>query len=154
MEKASIPFGGIIGKIEKNVPLPQGWDVRASGLSETLRALEDGDSFYFTGSKTSPHVLARRMGIKITVHKEGDGFRVWRVPSSCNAVASNSKGSTRKGVQIIRNKRVVFVVEIKRGRCFAIAFSTDVTDEQALAMARDARSREWRKFDISSLRFL
>ena len=60
----------------------------------------------------------------------------------------------RSRLQIIRNERVVFVVKNQKGRCFGIAFSTDVTDEQALEMARDARSGEWRKFDISSLRFL
>lgn len=154
MEKASIRFEGVIGEIEKNVPLPQSWNVRASGLPETLRALEAGDSFHFNGPKTSPHVLAWRLGIKITLRKDGDGFRVWRVPSPCNDIASNSKGPARKGMRIIRNERVVFAVKIKKGCCFAIAFSTDVTDEQALAMARDARSGEWQKMDISSLRFL
>jgi hypothetical protein len=60
----------------------------------------------------------------------------------------------RSRLQIIRNDRAVFAVKIKKGRCFGIAFSTDVTDDQALAMARDAHRGEWRKIDTSSLRFL
>ena len=64
------------------------------------------------------------------------------------------KRSCRSRLQIIRNERVIFVVKIKKGRCFGIAFSTDVTDEQALTMARDACSGEWRKIDTGGLRFL
>jgi endo-beta-N-acetylglucosaminidase D len=60
----------------------------------------------------------------------------------------------RSRLEIICNDRAVIAVKIKKGRCFGIAFSTDVTEEQAQAMARDAHASEWRKIDTSSLRFL
>lgn len=64
------------------------------------------------------------------------------------------KRPPRSRLQIIRNDRTVIAVKIKKGRCFGIAFSTDVTEERAQAMARDAHASEWRKIDIGSRRFL
>jgi len=42
----------------------------------------------------------------------------------------------------------------KKGCCFAIAFSTDVSDEDALAEARSTHTSEWGRIDTSSLRFV
>jgi hypothetical protein len=65
-----------------------------------------------------------------------------------------TKRSCHSRLRIIRNERAVFAVKIKNGRCFGIVFSTDVTDEQVMDMARDAHVGEWRKIDTGSLRFL
>lgn len=69
-------------------------------------------------------------------------------------LSTTAKAPNRSRMEIIRDERVVFVVKHKKGRMFAIAFSTDTTDEKALSEARAAHPSEWGKIDTSSLRFV
>lgn len=64
--------------IEKNIPLPptrRKWKTLVSQM-------KIGDSFPVAGSQHSPgnaiRVTARRLGIKVEVHKVENGIRVWR----------------------------------------------------------------------------
>lgn len=68
-------------KIDKGVPFPT---PRKTDVTETLRALQVGDSFVldrrdasYRGSLTTQ---AKRVGIKVATRAEGDkSLRVWRV---------------------------------------------------------------------------
>jgi len=67
---------------------------------------------------------------------------------------ATKKTTSKARYEIIRDERVLFVVKHEKGRCFAIAFSTDTSDEKALFEARTAHTSEWGKLDTSSLRFV
>lgn len=58
-------------------PLPM---TRGKGITEDIRRLKDEtESVLLDTSAGSVYVLARRAGLKVTVRKEGEGVRVWRV---------------------------------------------------------------------------
>lgn len=66
-------------KIEKRVPVPA--TGRITGLIDAMRTMKVGDSFVIPNG-TAPyntHGYAKRAGIKITVKKQKDGYRAWRI---------------------------------------------------------------------------
>ena len=66
--------------IEKEVPIPAG----SGGLGKyPWRKMEVGDSFLVPRSQMSREgyrpVPPTSLGIKVSIRKEGDGVRVWRI---------------------------------------------------------------------------
>lgn len=68
-------------KIDKRVPLPAGANAKRLGMDALLRKLSVGDSFVLPSGLPpySAHSLARSAEIKVTVRKQKDGYRVWRI---------------------------------------------------------------------------
>lgn len=67
-------------KIEKRVPVPP--TGRTTGMSQALKKMAIGDSFMLPPSITypySPHSYAKAAGVKVTIKKQKDGYRVWRI---------------------------------------------------------------------------
>lgn len=63
-------------KIEKRVPLPT--IGKTVGIASAMRKMAVGDSFTIPGG-IQPYGYARKFNIKITVKKQKDGYRVWRI---------------------------------------------------------------------------
>lgn len=63
-------------RIEKRVPLPT--TGRTIGIATAMRKMAVGDSFALPDG-IQPYGYARKFGIKITVKKQKDGYRVWRI---------------------------------------------------------------------------
>ena len=67
-------------EIEKEVPIPAGSGGRGK---YPWRKMEVGDSFLVPRSQMSREgyrpVPTSSLGIKVSIRKEGDGVRVWRV---------------------------------------------------------------------------
>lgn len=64
-------------KIEKNKAKPKR---PLKGLTDTMKALKIGDSFTIPyGVRAAPHVIAKRIDIKIETLQEGKKLRVWRI---------------------------------------------------------------------------
>lgn len=66
-------------KIEKRVPVPQ--TGRTTGMTGALKKMAIGDSFILPNGITpySPHAYAKSAGVKVTVKKQKNGYRVWRI---------------------------------------------------------------------------
>jgi hypothetical protein len=66
-------------KIEKRVPVPP--TGKTTGMMEAMRTMKVGDSFALPQGLQpySTHAYAKTAGIKITVKKQKDGYRVWRI---------------------------------------------------------------------------
>ncbi len=66
-------------KIEDNIPIPHGYG--DNSYSGTVRKLKKGQSFAFHTEviKNTLYQTALRGGFKITIRREGDHFRVWRL---------------------------------------------------------------------------
>lgn len=64
-------------KVDKNKPIPA---KRGSEIAATMRKLEIGDSFFISGFHNNGkfHSTAKRIGIKITMRSEKNGYRIWR----------------------------------------------------------------------------
>jgi len=61
-------------KIEKGIEIPDGWS------KYPFSKMEVGDSFFVkTKSGKSAYMYSKRHGMRFTVRKEGDGFRIWRI---------------------------------------------------------------------------
>ena len=77
-------------EIVKGGPLPDA--CRASGLTQTLRKMECGDSIVIPGIKlTSVHQCARQACVKVTTHRNADGTAtVWRTDSAPPATPAPS----------------------------------------------------------------
>ena len=75
-------------KIERNIPLPPPRLMRSSGLSALLKRMMLGDSFFLPDTR-DPYLdrmrsaalynTARYVGIRVTVRRQPNGYRVWRV---------------------------------------------------------------------------
>lgn len=65
-------------KIEHGVPLKGFYN---SQLSNAMRKMKVGDSFLFPEElRNNPPSTARRLGMKVSIRKTGDGMvRVWRI---------------------------------------------------------------------------
>jgi len=62
-------------KIEKNILIP-------SMSKYPINEMEIGDSFFLENRESAPigvYNTARRSGAKVTLRKEGNGYRVWRI---------------------------------------------------------------------------
>lgn len=59
-------------KIDKAYPMRH-------SVTATMAALEIGDSFLLPGRNRYVSVMPKRLGIKITIRKTDEGFRVWRI---------------------------------------------------------------------------
>lgn len=105
-------------QIEKDIPIPK-QGKRNVGLTDTMRALEIGDSFVITTKATSRvqvYTAATRLGITVrTRATDEDKLRVWRIDSK-----RNTKGRKRM-------KRIIY----KDGT------SKDVSDESAWEFEND-----------------
>lgn len=66
-------------KIEKRVPVPA--TGRTTGMMDAMRSMSVGDSFVLPKGiqPYGTHAYAKIAGIKITVKKQKDGYRVWRI---------------------------------------------------------------------------
>lgn len=69
-------------KIQKNIPIPG--TSRGIELTATLKRMEIGDSAAFPiknfrSQRTMTYHAATSLNIKVTIRKEKDSFRVWRV---------------------------------------------------------------------------
>jgi hypothetical protein len=61
----------------EQIPLPK---QRMSGLTDMIRRLSIGDSFFWpVNSSKGLHATALRLKVKITIRKEEEGVRIWRV---------------------------------------------------------------------------
>lgn len=65
-------------KIDHHIPIPP--SCRRQGIAEALRACAPGDSFLLehVRSRTGIYLLAKRIGVRVTVRKTPEGYRVWR----------------------------------------------------------------------------
>lgn len=65
-------------KIESGIPLPT--NRKNSGVSDALRDMKIGQSFFVKGGKiASVGSLARQVGVKVTARTLNGGVRVWRI---------------------------------------------------------------------------
>lgn len=66
-------------KIEKSIPLPTTGST--TGMMKALRRMAIGDSFKLPrGIKPyASHAYAKAAGVHVTVKKQKDGYRVWRI---------------------------------------------------------------------------
>lgn len=88
MSQATTPRGRVskiaMGyRIEQDVPMPPS---RGGAALYPFGQLDVGDSFYFTGEpyqntsfRRSASAYGTRNGVKLTVRKDGDGLRCWRI---------------------------------------------------------------------------
>jgi len=66
-------------EIEKNIPIT-GARKRLTGIVETMRKMEIGDSFLANGRSGSWHPNAKEAGIKIITRRQPCGkYRIWRI---------------------------------------------------------------------------
>jgi hypothetical protein len=63
-------------KIEKRVPIPP--TGKTVGMVDAMKKMSVGDSFVLPEG-IQPYGYARNAGIKITVKKQGEVYRVWRI---------------------------------------------------------------------------
>ena len=70
-------------QIEKGVPIPQ-VTARAGKNVQLLRQMEVGDSVLFPNVESKKvmrfYRVAKNIGFKVLLRKEGSGVRMWRVP--------------------------------------------------------------------------
>lgn len=69
-------------KIEKGVPIPPKVERGGQPRKYPLRDMEVGDSFvtqWSPGRDNSVRSIATQVGIRITVRRDGDTLRVWRI---------------------------------------------------------------------------
>lgn len=61
-------------RIEKGISIP-------SRRKSIIDSMEVGDSFFVLSKRNQSgyHATAKSRGVKITVRREGDGYRVWRI---------------------------------------------------------------------------
>ncbi len=66
-------------KLDKKIPIPR--TGRTTGMTDLMRKMVVAESFRLPeGLKPAhPHSYARKIKIKVTVKREGDGYRVWRI---------------------------------------------------------------------------
>lgn len=65
-------------KIDKDIPLPRG--AAKTGLANALRQMNVGESILLGQDRpVAIHGMAKQVGIKITVRKTPDGYRIWRI---------------------------------------------------------------------------
>lgn len=65
-------------EITKGIPLPKRG--RDGKLTEALKKLEIGDSFLISAEvRIYVGTLSKRHNVKISTHKEGDQYRLWRI---------------------------------------------------------------------------
>lgn len=67
-------------QIEHNIPIPKKVEWKNRGVMNTFRAMKVGDSFTIESNATSMNMLAKRVGIRVTVKEvEPMKWRVWRI---------------------------------------------------------------------------
>lgn len=72
-------MNGAALKLEKKIPVPR--TGRTTGMTDLMQKMAVSESFRLPdGIKPAhPHAYARKIGITVTVRREGDGYRVWRI---------------------------------------------------------------------------
>jgi hypothetical protein len=72
-------MNGVALKLEKKIPVPR--TGKTTGMTDLMQKMAVSESFRLPdGLKAAhPHAYARKLGIKVTVRREGDGYRVWRI---------------------------------------------------------------------------
>jgi hypothetical protein len=77
-------------KIEKRVPLP----AEKASAAYPFAEMEKGDSFFVPSAKPNPaiakaaHKWGKAHGVKFLCQREGEGYRIWHIGTTAEAVAA------------------------------------------------------------------
>lgn len=76
---------GLLYNVDKGIPVPSQARRNCSRFKDVLKALKAGDSFFVPDTSSTSMISGSmalekaKLGIEITMRKEGNGVRVWRV---------------------------------------------------------------------------
>ena len=139
--------------IEKGIPIPA-TTARKGNNIELLRSMAPGDSVFFDApiikKATRFYRVAKHLGVKVLIRREGTGMRMWRMADETYGTAGAVDPArvtkvARKKPLVIKRAQPVPKKVVKGLKAKATPSAADLEAQKKAKASRDKRYRESKK---------